>query len=209
LVAVGVASIVLGAGLGLLAAVILFTLWRSRLGKPAPGAEVLQTTLADVRVGGAIRLCAFGDDREDVTLAITKSARVRLGAEEWHELSGEYRGRTLTIEWRPRGSLLRVVAYRKTGETLAAVGLDAQALEVARAGSPALAALGSSFKVEEAGDAIREGALPQDSLAVKTWSLYDEDKRQVLRVERVGAQEARASVGLPVAADAIEVVKVK
>jgi hypothetical protein len=203
------ASVGLGIGIALLSAVVAITAYRSRLGKPAPGADVLPATLADVREGGAIRLGGFGDDREDVTLTIAKSVRVRLGGEEWRELSGDYRGRTLTVEWRRRGSLLRVVAYRRTGEPLEAVALDPEALEQARAGGAPIAALASSYRVEEAGDAIREGATPEDSLAVKTWFLNDEEKRQVLRVERLGAEKPRVSQGVFVAADAVEIVRIK
>ncbi len=180
----------------------LYTFSRSRLGTPAPGAETLRATVCDVKPGGAIRLAGFGDEGEDVVLEVGTLVPVRQGPEEWHELAGEYRSRLVRLEWKKKGGVTRVVAYSRTDLPLAEVGIDAAALEGARPGSPPLAALGSTFRVEEAGDAIRGGAL-----AVKTWVLHDDEKRRVMRVERAGEQPARASVGRVVAADAVEVVR--
>jgi hypothetical protein len=179
----------------------LYTFSRSRLGTPAPGAETLRATVCDVKPGGAIRLAGFGDDGEDVVLEVATLVPVRMGAEEWHELAGEYRSRHVRLEWKKKG-VTRVVAYARTDLPLTEVGIDAAALEAARPGSPPLAALGSTFRIEEAGDAIRGGAL-----AVKTWLLHDDEKRRVMRVERAGEQPPRASVGRVVAADAVEVVR--
>jgi hypothetical protein len=192
-------TIAVAALLGLVA----YTVYRSRFGPPAPGSETLRATIRDVKAGGAVRLAGFGDDGEDVLLPITGAVRVRIGAEDWHELSGEYRGRMLRLEWRKRGDTTKVVAYAKTDLPLAEVQLDPAALDGAKAGSGPVAALGSTFKVEEAGDAIRG-----EALALKTWVLYDDERRRVLRVDRIGEQEPRACLGRVVAADAIEVVKI-
>ena len=126
---------------------------------PAPGADTLRATICDVKAGGAIRLAGFGDDGEDVVLTINVLVPVRLGAEEWHEVAGEYRARLIRVEWRKRASGTRVIAYSRTDLPLAEVGLETGTLDAARAGSPPVAALGSTFRVEEAGDAIRGGAL--------------------------------------------------
>lgn len=190
-------------GAVVLIAIIAFTAYRSRLGPPAPGSETLRATICDVRAGGAVRLAGFGDDGEDIELPITGFVAVRMGAEEWHELSGQYRSRLLRLEWRKRSTGTRVVAYSKTDMPLEEIQLDPAALESARAGSAPVAALGATFKVEESGDAIRGGAL-----ALRTWVLYDEEKRRLLRIERIGEQPARACLGRVIAADAIEVVRI-
>lgn len=196
--------VVLGAALGVLAA---FTWYRSRLGRPAPGADTLGATIADVHEGGAIRLGAFGDDGEDVELVVSERTRVRQGALEWREMRGSYRGRTMALEWRERPDGLGVVAFKKTGLPLSELALDPASLEQARPGGPPVAALGGVFKVEDVGDAIREGKDPKGSIAFKTWVLFDEEKRRSIRIERVGEQPATASLGLPVAGDAIEIVR--
>jgi hypothetical protein len=180
-----------------------YTAYRSRLGPPAPGSETLRATICDVGRGGALRLAGFGDDGEDMILEIATAASVRQGADEWHELAGEYRGRSVRLEWWPKPNGTKVVAYSKTGLALAEIQLDPAALEAAKPDGSPLAALGSTFKVEESGDAIRAGAL-----AFKTWLLYDDEKRRVLRVEKVGEEAPRACLGRVIAADAIEVAKV-
>jgi hypothetical protein len=181
----------------------VYTFGRSRLGRRAPGSETLQRTICDVKQGGEIRLGGFGDDGEDVLLKLTQVAKVRLGPDEWHELTAEYRGRGIRVEWRVRQGATRVVAYSRTDMPLSEVGLEAAALDAVRAGGPAMTLLGSSFKLEEIGDAIRG-----EALAFKTWLLHDEEKRRLVRIERVGEQSPKASIGKPIAADAIEVVRV-
>ncbi|MEZ0231097.1 MAG: hypothetical protein ACAI25_20950 [Planctomycetota bacterium] len=180
-----------------------FTAYRSRLGPPAPGSETLRSTICDVKASGALRLAGFGDDGEDVELPISAVVAVRMGAESWTEMSGQYRSRLLRLEWRKKPNGTKVVAYSKTDQTLEEVQLDPAALDGAKAGGPPVAALGSTFKVEEAGDAIRG-----EALALKTWVLYDDEKRRVLRVERIGEQPPRACLGRVIAADAIDVVKI-
>src|SRR5581483_6326165 len=106
-------------GGGALVALLVFTWWRSRLGPSAPGSECLRASCKDVALGGAIRLGAFGDEGEDVELQVARRTRVRLGESEWLELAGDYRGRTLAVEWQPR----RVVAYKRTSLPLEQVGL--------------------------------------------------------------------------------------
>lgn len=189
-------------GVGALVAFAAYTWYRSRLGPPAPGSETLRATICDVKAGGSIRLAGFGDDGEDVLLPITAVIAVRLGGEEWFELSGQYRSRLLRLEWRRRPSGLKVVAYSKTDLPLEEVQLDAAALDAAKPGGSPVAALATTFRVEEAGDAIRG-----EALALKTWVFSDDEKRRVLRVERVGEQPPRACLGRVIAADAIEVVK--
>jgi hypothetical protein len=195
------------AALGTVAAVAFlayaaYTFSRSRLGTPAPGAETLHASVCDVKEGGAIRLAAFGDDGEDVVLEVATLVIVRAGPEEWHELAGEYRARLVRLEWRKTAGATRVVAYSRTDLPLEEVGIDPVALDAARPGTAPLAALGTTFRLEEAGDAIRGGAL-----AVRTWVLHDDEKRRVMRIERAGQQPPRACVGRVVAADAIEVVR--
>jgi len=182
---------------------VVYTFGRSRLGRPAPGSETLRSTICHVKKGGAIRLGGFGDDGEDVQLSIGSEAKVRLGPEEWHELTADYRGRAIRLEWRVQQGATRVVAYSRTELPLSEVGLEAPALDAVRAGGPAMTLLGSSFKVEEVGDAIRG-----EALAFRTWLLHDEEKRRFVRLERVGEQTPKASIGKPIAADAIEVVRV-
>ncbi len=197
-------AIALVVGLGLLAFAV-YTFVRSRLGRPAPGAEVLRARICDLKPGGVVRLGGFGDDKEDVVLTVTSFAHGRMGTDEWHDLAGDYRGRTLALEWRDKGpgGLLRVTAFRKTAIPLAEAGLDLATLEGLRAGGN-VTAFGTSFRVEEVGDAIR--TFGRESLAVRCWWLVDDDKRQVLRVERVGQQEPVAAVGVHIAADGAEIV---
>jgi hypothetical protein len=186
------------------AAAIAYTAWRSRFGPPAPGSETLRCTVVDVKQGGVLRLAGFGDDGEDMELPIATLATVRLGGggEEWHELGGEYRKRRVRLEWRKRPNGPKVVAFSKTDMPLDEAQLDPAALEAARPGSGPLAALGGTFRVEEAGDAVRG-----EALALKTWLLVDDEKRRVLRVDRVGEQPPRACLGRVIAADAIDVIR--
>jgi hypothetical protein len=211
--ALGLGSIAISLLGGGVVAVAVFTWWRSRLGPSPPGAECLRASCADVTPGGAIRLAGFGDDGEDVELTVSRRRRVRLGDHEWLELSGEYRGRTLAVEWplasksdaRPQ----HVVAYRRTGISLDGVGLAAPALETAKPGSPPVTFLDSTFRVEETGDAIRHEPGPVDSIAVRTWGFLDEEKRRFVRIDRVGEQPPLASEGVLVASDAIEILRLK
>jgi hypothetical protein len=203
LLALTAGTVAFALGGGALVALLVFTWWRSRLGPQAPGAECLRASCRDVNVGGAIRLGGFGDEGEDVVLTIAKRARVRLGDEEWLELSGEYKGRTLAVEWRPK----RVVAYKRTALPPESIGLVAVQLEGAAPGGAPIAVADGSLRVEEAGDAIRESAGAGDSLAVRTWGLLDEDKRRFVRVERVGERAPLVSEGMLVASDAIEIVR--
>jgi hypothetical protein len=101
---------------------------------------------------------------------------------------------------------MRVIAYRKCGLAPSDVGLDPAALDAARAGGTVVLA-GSELACEELGEAIRDGRTPQDSLAVRTWLLVDEEKRQVVRIEKVGGAAPQCKQGILVAADAIEVVR--
>ncbi len=181
----------------------VFTMYRSRFGPPAPGSETLRATICDVKAGGSLRLAGFGDDGEDVELPISAVVAVRMGAESWHEMSGQYRSRLIRLEWRKRPNATKVVAYAKTDLPLEEVQLDPAALDAAKSGGPPVAALGSTFRVEESGDAIRG-----EALALRTWVLYDDEKRRVLRVDKVGEQPARACIGRVIAADAIDVVKI-
>lgn len=196
----GTLELAFALGGGALVAFTVYTFWRSRLGPVPPGTECLRAKPHQVALGGALRLGKFGDEGEDVVLTVSRRVLVRLGEEERLELAGEYRSRTLAVEW----GRDRVVAYKKTGVPLADVGLDPAVLAGLQTGASVPIREGA-YTVVEAAEAIRTGA--QGSLAVRTWGLLDEARRSFLRVERTGEQTPVASEGVLVASDAVEIVR--
>jgi hypothetical protein len=205
------ASFGLGLLVGAAALWTAITVWRSRITAAAPRAEALRATLRDVRKGGVVCLGGFGDEGDDLHLFIDGYLRCERGREEWHELEGDYRGRRVGLEWREGdGGALRVVAFGKRRIAPEEVRLDPAALERAeKTPGTTVDVDGIPYKLERSGEALRHDDGHAMGVPIRTWDLVAPEQHGFVRVEREKDATPRVSIGKAIAADAVEIFRVK
>jgi hypothetical protein len=200
--------------LGLLSGVVLvlvvLTIWRSRLSQGGLPAEALRATLRDVRKGGVICLGGFGDEGDDLLLAVDSYARCARGGDDWHELEGRYRDRLVGVEWREAGASLKVVAYRLRRVVPEEAGLDPEALfQAERVPGSTVAVRGVSYRLAGSGPALRHPGGHSAGVPLRTWDLVAEEQQGFVRIEREGDGPLSVSLGRSIAADAVEIRRMK
>lgn len=213
LAALDLASLGIGVGLGVLGTLLGIAIWRSRFAPAPPRAEALRATLRDVRKGGVICLGGFGDDGDDLHLFIDRYAFWERGRDAWHVLEGDYRGRRIGIEWREAeggGGALKVIAFRKLRVALDELKVDPTVLERAEKTPGATIEIdGMAYRLERSGEGSRHDDGHGASVPIKAWDLVAPEQHGFARIERERDAPPRASIGKAIAADAVEIFRVK
>jgi hypothetical protein len=209
-VTIDLPSLGLGILVGTGATLVGLTIYRSRFAPAAPREAALRASLRDVRKGGAICLGGFGDEGDDLHLFIDGYGRCERGPESWHELEGDYRGRRVGVEWREADDGLKVIAFRRRRVAPDEAKVDFAAVEKAeKTPGTTIEIDGAPYRVEKVGEGLRHVGGHAMGVPVKWWDLAAPEQHAFVRVERERDGPPRVSVGKAVAADAVEIFRVK
>ena len=115
--------------LGVLSIGLVVAMFRRRpKTKPTPVADLTDVRLPDARIGDTVSIVGLGDDFDDLDFQIDRRHRYEAGDESWYEVSGEYRGTRLFVEFIQDDHLEITVNRESTPRSLAEVGLDEETL---------------------------------------------------------------------------------
>ncbi len=91
-------------------------------------ADLTDVRLPDARIGDTVSIVGLGDDFDDLDFVVDRRHRYEAGGESWYEVSGEYRGRRVHVEFVEDDDLEITVVRDPSPRSLDDVGLDEETL---------------------------------------------------------------------------------